>query len=169
MRIAIIGGGIGGLTAALALRQFGFAPAVFEQAPQLLEVGAAILMWPNAMRVLRRLGLADAVQQHGGKLEQALWLRQDGKHLNQFRLPQMDEPAVALHRADLQKLLVEALPAEYIHLDHSFEKFETHSDVVLAHFADGSSFECDVLIGADGLHSRARLQLLDDGAPIDRG
>jgi 2-polyprenyl-6-methoxyphenol hydroxylase-like FAD-dependent oxidoreductase len=47
MRIAIIGGGIGGLTAALALRQFGFEPAIFEQAPELLDVGAAILMWPN--------------------------------------------------------------------------------------------------------------------------
>ena len=66
MRIAIIGGGIGGLTAALALRQFGFEPTIFEQAPELLEVGAAILMWPNAMRVLHRLGLAEAVRQHGG-------------------------------------------------------------------------------------------------------
>ena len=66
MRIAIIGGGIGGLTAALALRQFGFEPKVFEQAPVLLEVGAAIIMWPNAMRVLHRLGLAESVRQHAG-------------------------------------------------------------------------------------------------------
>src|SRR2546427_11606088 len=86
MRIAIIGGGIGGLTAALALRQFGFAPEVFEQAPELLEVGAAIIMWPNAMRVLHRLGLGESVRQHGGVVAQTLWLKQDGQLLNHVRL-----------------------------------------------------------------------------------
>lgn len=64
MRIAIIGGGLGGLTAALALRQFGFEPQVFEQAPDLIEVGSSILMWPNAMRVLHRLGLAETIREH---------------------------------------------------------------------------------------------------------
>src|ERR1041384_2124632 len=102
MRIAIIGGGIGGLTAALALRQFGFAPEGFEQAPSLLDVGAAILMWPNAMRVLHRLGLADQIRERGAVLEKARWLRRDGKLLNQFPLPKSDVSAVALHRADLQ-------------------------------------------------------------------
>ena len=58
MRITIIGGGIGGLTAALALRQVGFSPNIFEQAPELLEVGAAILVWPNAMRLLSGSGAA---------------------------------------------------------------------------------------------------------------
>jgi len=62
VRIAIIGGGIGGLTAALALRQYGFEPEVFEQAPALLDVGAAIAIWPNAMRVLTRLNLADKIR-----------------------------------------------------------------------------------------------------------
>jgi salicylate hydroxylase len=57
VKIAIIGGGIGGLTAALALRQVGLEPEVFEQAPELLEVGAAIAMWPNAVRVLAKLGV----------------------------------------------------------------------------------------------------------------
>src|SRR5436189_5676553 len=98
MRIAIIGGGIGGLTAALALRQFGFEPQIFEQAPHLLEVGAAILMWPNAMRVLHRLGLADTIRERGSVLEKSRWLRPDGKLLNQFSFPSTDVPAVALRR-----------------------------------------------------------------------
>src|SRR5882672_712562 len=100
MRIAIIGGGIGGLTAALALRQFGFEPAVFEQAPALLEVGAAIAVWPNAMRILERLGLSDELLQHAGVIEQVCWLTSRGKRINSARLPQSNSPAVALQRAD---------------------------------------------------------------------
>jgi 2-polyprenyl-6-methoxyphenol hydroxylase-like FAD-dependent oxidoreductase len=169
MRIAIIGGGIGGLTAALALRQFGYEPQVFEQAPQLLEVGAAIIMWPNAMRVLHRLGLTEVLRQHGGIVEQARWLKQDGSQLNHFALPQSDAPAIALHRADLQHALVNALPQSSIHLARLFESYEQTPAGVVANFRDGSSFECDVFIGADGLHSRAREQLLHDGPPIDRG
>jgi len=169
MRIAIIGGGIGGLTAALALRQFGFAPEVFEQAPELLEVGAAIIMWPNAMRVLHRLGVGESVRQHGGVVAQTLWLKQDGQLLNHVRLPKTDAPAVVIHRADLQQALLHALPQDSIHLGHVFEAYEQLPDRIVAHFCDGPPFECDVLIGADGLHSRARAQLLNDGPPTDRG
>lgn len=169
MRIAIVGGGIGGLTAALALRQFGFEPQVFEQAPELLEVGAAIIMWPNAMRVLHRLGLAEMVRHDGGTLENACWLRRDGRLLNQFALPKTDLPAIVLHRAHLQQALLGALPPDSIHLGHVFEACEQQSDVVAAKFADGSSLEFDLLIGADGLHSHVRAKLLNDGPPVDRG
>ena len=169
MRIAIIGGGIGGLTAALAFRQFGFEPQIFEQAPHLLEVGAAILMWPNAMRVLHRLGVADTIRGHGGALENSRWLTRDGKLLNQFSFPRTDLPAVALHRADLQQALVHALPQDSIHLDHVFEAYDQLPDRIVARFNGATSFECDVLIGADGLHSRAREQLLNDGAPTEHG
>jgi 2-polyprenyl-6-methoxyphenol hydroxylase-like FAD-dependent oxidoreductase len=169
MRIAIIGGGIGGLTAALTLRHFGFEPEVFEQAPELLEVGAAIIMWPNAMRVLHRLGLAEIVHQHGGVVEQARWLNWDGKQLKQIRLPATDAPAIVLHRADLQHTLLQALPQSSIHLGRVFESCEQSADRVVARFAGGASIDCDVLIGADGLHSRARSQLRNDGPPIDRG
>jgi 2-polyprenyl-6-methoxyphenol hydroxylase-like FAD-dependent oxidoreductase len=169
MRIAIIGGGIGGSTAALALRQFGFEPQVFEQAPDLLEVGAAILMWPNAMRVLRRLGLSDTIREHGSVLEKSRWLRRDGKLLKHFSFPKSEVPAVAVHRAELQKALVHALPQDSIHLNHVFQNYEQLPDRIVARFSDGSQFECDVLIGADGVHSRARDQLLNDGAAADRG
>ena len=163
MRIAIIGGGIGGLTTALALRQFGFNPQIFEQAPQILEVGAAILVWPNAMRVLHRLGLADAICAQGGSLEKSSWLTADGKTLNNFVFPKTEVAAIALHRAKLQQTLVCALPPESIHLDHVFATYEQLPDRIIAHFENAPSFESEILIGADGLHSRAREQLLSDG------
>ena len=169
MRIAIIGGGIGGLTAALALRQSGFEPQVFEEAPVLLEVGAAIIMWPNAMRILHRLGLGDKVRERGGELEQTQWLSQDGRLLNHVRLPKSEAPALVLRRADLQKVLLSALPQSSIHLGRVFESYQQLPDRMVANFRDGSPVDCDVLIGADGLHSSVRAQLLNDGPPIDRG
>jgi 2-polyprenyl-6-methoxyphenol hydroxylase-like FAD-dependent oxidoreductase len=169
MRFVIVGGGIGGLSAALALRREGFEPQVFEQAPALLEVGAAIAVWPNAMRVVRSLNLSDAVTARGGLLKHARWLGRDGRVFNHFPFPDEDVPGVALHRADLQGTLLRALPPDSIHLGKTFEGFSQEHDEVRARFADGSEVACDVLVAADGLHSRARRQLLGDDAPVYRG
>lgn len=168
-RIIIVGGGIGGLTVALALRQAGFGTEVFEQAPELLDVGAAIAVWPNAMRVLQRLGVGDEVSQHGGRLERARWLDRDGRVLNHFPFPETDATGVALHRADLQHALLRALPPRSIHLGRTFEGFRQERDEVRSRFDGDEELACDVLIAADGLHSRARAQLLGDGQPVYRG
>jgi 2-polyprenyl-6-methoxyphenol hydroxylase-like FAD-dependent oxidoreductase len=169
VRIAIIGGGIGGLSAALALRRCGFAPEVFEQADELLEVGAAIAVWPNAMRVLARLGVGEAVAGRAGTLRRALWLRHDGRLLKGFELPAGDAPAVALHRADLQAALRCAAPPSSLHLGKRLLRYEREGDGVRAEFADGTTTACEVLVGADGVHSRVRAQLLGDGPPVYRG
>src|SRR5256714_6268707 len=160
MRVVIVGGGIGGLTAALALRREGFEPEVFEQAPALLEVGAAIAVWPNAMRVLRRLGAGASVTARGGLLKHARWLGRDGRVFNHFPFPDEDVPGVALQRADLQGTLLRALPPDSIHLGKTFERFSQEHDEVRAHFAGGSEVSCDVLVAADGLHLRARARLV---------
>src|SRR5215203_3969500 len=110
VQIAIIGGGIGGLTAALALQQSGFQAEVFEQAPELLEVGAAIAIWPNAMRVLERLQLAEKILQYGGIVEELRWMDQNRFLLNRGSIADGKTPAVALHRSDLQRKLLHALP-----------------------------------------------------------
>jgi len=168
VRIAIIGGGIGGLTAALALRQYGFEPEVFEQAPALLDVGAAIAIWPNAMRVLTRLNLADKILEHAGVMDEIRWLDQHGRLINRVSIEQKF-PAVALHRADLQHILLAALPQPSVHLDSSLTEYAQRGDKIVATFANGRSIESDFLIGADGIHSDVRSQFLNDNDPIFRG
>jgi 2-polyprenyl-6-methoxyphenol hydroxylase-like FAD-dependent oxidoreductase len=169
VQIAIIGGGIGGLTAALALQQSGFQAEVFEQAPVLLDVGAAIAMWSNAMRVLEHLQLGEKILEHGGIVAELRWMDQDGFLLNRVSISDGKPPAVALHRSDLQRTLRNALPPSSIHLGHAIARYEQSSDKMIVTFANGSSVEADFMIGADGVHSRVRSQLLNDGDPVDRG
>ena len=163
--IAIVGGGIGGLTAALALKEFGFEAEVYEQAPALLDVGAAIAVWPNAMRVLDRLGLAETIRAHAGEMKEIHWLDPRGFLLNRVSIPS----SVALHRADLQSTLLHALPPASINLDHSLVSLTQHSDKVVAKFSNGHSIEADFLIGADGIHSDVRAQFLGDNEPLYHG
>jgi 2-polyprenyl-6-methoxyphenol hydroxylase-like FAD-dependent oxidoreductase len=169
VRIAIIGGGIGGLTTALALRQFGFEAEVFEQAPQLLDVGAAIAIWPNAMRVLDRLNLAGKTLEQAGVMNEIRWLDQHGRLINRVSIKDQRFPAVALHRADLQHSLLTTLPQSSIHLGYSLIEHEQRGEQMVATFANSDSIESDFLIGADGIHSDVRSQFLNDGEPIFRG
>jgi len=173
VRIGIIGGGIGGLTAALALRHFGFEPEVYEQAPALLDVGAAIALWPNAMRVLQKLDLAKNVLAEAGVINEIRWLDQNGRAINRVSIAETSEhnsvPAVALHRANLQQMLLNALPTNSVHLGSSLVNYEQDEEKVSAHFANGQSSDSEFLIGADGIHSRIRTQLLDETPPTYRG
>jgi 2-polyprenyl-6-methoxyphenol hydroxylase-like FAD-dependent oxidoreductase len=171
VRIAIIGGGIGGLSTAIALRQFGFDPQVYEQAPALLDVGAAIAIWPNAMRVLQKLRLGDAVLERSGEIKTIQWLDRNGRLINSVSLSDVvaNSSAIALHRADLQEVLLQALPSESVQLANSFIDFNHTDQYIAAHFANGHSVQADILIGADGIHSKVRAQLLNDGPPIYRG
>jgi 2-polyprenyl-6-methoxyphenol hydroxylase-like FAD-dependent oxidoreductase len=169
VRIAIIGGGIGGLTAALAFQQFGYQAEVFEQAPALLEVGSAIALWPNAMRVLERLGVAEKILDYGGIVKELCWMNRDGFPMNRVSIFDGKTPAVALHRSDLQSTLFHALPQSSIHLGQTIVDQQQKRDKIIATFANGHTVEADFLIGADGIHSRVRSQLINDGDPIRRG
>ena len=173
VRIAIIGGGIGGLTTAIALRRFGFEPEVYEQAPVLLDVGAAIALWSNAMRVLQFLGLGERVRASAGEIEEIHWLDQNGRAVNRVRInePNVSETTVgvALHRADLQEILLQQLPPASVHLGSSLTELTHNENSVVAHLANGNAYEADLVIAADGIHSRVRNEILDETPPKYRG
>ncbi len=142
--IAIIGGGLGGLTAAAVLFRAGFDVHVYEQARALGEVGAGINISPNASRILNRLGIAGQLERTGVKpatFDQRRW--DDGRFL--VRAPLGDEVAAAFgapyytfHRGDLHRAIADAIPPDRIHLSHRFTHLVAHDDRVEAHFENGN-------------------------------
>jgi FAD-dependent urate hydroxylase len=168
-KVIIIGAGIGGLCTAIALHQNGFDVTVYERAKKLGDVGAGITLWSNAIRVLRTLGVADQIIQAGSKLNRTQIRAAKGEMLHDARTDNMEskygEPVVAIHRAELHRILVSALPAENLKLDSEFVKFEQDHEKVTVYFANGASASADALIGADGIHSLVRQQMFPNVQP----
>jgi salicylate hydroxylase len=175
LRIAVIGGGIGGLTAALSLRRAGFEVDVYEQAPELTQIGGGINMGPNAVRILRRLGLAAGLDREGVHplfTHQRRW--QDGRTLQRAPLNPLCEelygaPHMTLHRADLLDVIASGFPAERIHLGHRLIGLEDKGRGAEAWFENGARITADVLVGADGIHSAVRSALFGEEAPVFAG
>jgi 2-polyprenyl-6-methoxyphenol hydroxylase-like FAD-dependent oxidoreductase len=168
-KIGIIGGGIGGIATALALRQVGVDAVVYEKAPQLQEVGAGMMLWPNATRVLRELGLLESVVTQSGPNTNFLVRASSGKILMNIALGQFDVPAVCIRRADLLAILLGALPSDCVRLGCELDRLEQSSDGVRLHFKGGCTEEHDAVIGADGIRSRVRAELFGTSDPIYRG
>ena len=169
--VGIVGGGIGGLTAALSLLHRGFDAHVYEQAPMLIEVGAGVQVSPNASRVLHGLGLAAELARAGVKplaWHQRRW--DDGRTLLRSPLAEPLEaafgsPHYQMHRADLLSALAAGVPASRLHLGHRLTGLVDHRDRVEALFANGASAEVDVLVGADGIRSLVRRALFGPENP----
>jgi salicylate hydroxylase len=176
--IAIIGAGLGGLTAALALQRQGWRVRVYEQAPVLGEVGAGLSLSPGAGRGLASLGVGPALldaslpvpdiafvhYRTGERLAGAL--SQDGAPDRGF------ETARHIHRADLHAILLAAVrlnDPDAVQTGKRLERVEQGSAHVVAHFADGETAEAELLIGADGARSAVRGALFDDKPPVFAG
>lgn len=172
-RALIIGGGIGGLAAAIALRDIGWDVKVFERAGAQREVGAGISIWANGMRALDRLGLADAIRATHPPIASGgvyTWrgkpiLTESAEALEQ----RVGEVSVVLHRADLLALLSQAAGAAQVHLGSACVQVRQDVTGVTATFADGTEATGDVLIGADGIRSVVRASLFGDGEPCYAG
>src|SRR5919107_5142686 len=153
----VVGGGIGGLTAAIALGREGVEAAVFERAEELREIGAGISLWSNAVKALKKLGVYDAIREAGGAELGGEIRSWRGERISRITADQLrarfGEANFALDRADLQGALLAALPQGTVRLGAEFVGFAEDGAGVVARFAGRHEERGDILIGADGLDS----------------
>jgi salicylate hydroxylase len=171
VRVVIVGAGIGGLAAACALRRRGFEVAIFERAEKLEEVGAGLQIGPNGVRVLRALGLGDALRRNAFEPTNMVSLKWDDASLRfrepmrGFYLEKFGVPYMTAHRADLHAMLREAVVDVPLQLCAHCVGADTVNGTAVARFADGTAAEADVVIGADGIRSTIRAQEFGVDAP----
>ena len=151
---------MGGLTAALALQQAGHRIRLYERAQDLAPIGAALSIWPNGVKVLEQLGLGSAIAAVSGDMQTMSYRDHEGQLLTRFSLLPLYEavglPARPIARAHLQRLLLEAVGAEHVALGVGCEDFEQDTAGVTVLLGDGRRERADLLIAADGTHSRLR-------------
>ncbi|MGW6022249.1 FAD-dependent monooxygenase [Streptomyces sp. NPDC055099] len=180
MRVAVAGGGIAGLVLAVALRKAGIDCHVYEQAGRLTEVGAGVQVAPNASRLLRRLGLRDRLRSIA-VAPQAIEMRRwdDGTLLQRTPLGEachrrFGAPYYTVHRADLHSSLLALIPSDRVHLGARCVAVTQDDGAAHLHLADGTVVTADLVVGADGIHSVVREQIVTDrprysGQTIYRG
>lgn len=171
LSVGIIGGGMGGLVLAGTLAKLGVQPQLFERAPSFGEVGAGIQMTPNAVKVIRELGLWEDLRRVSF-LPQSIVGRDWRTARVKFRTPLIDEcPRLYgadffhVHRADLHRILLSLVPPNAATLSAQCISVSQTKHCAAAQFADGSEFEADLIVGADGIQSTVRKSLFGDAAP----
>jgi salicylate hydroxylase len=176
-RIAIVGGGIGGLAAAAFLTRLGIPYTVYEQAAELKEIGAGLVVAPNAARLLRRLGVLGEFEQRAVRLETGWEFRrwQDGTVLSAEDLAAscerlFGEHTYTAHRADLLEILKNIIPNGSLRLSARLASLSADGDgPVKLRFASGETATADVVIGADGIHSAVRATIASPAPPSYSG
>src|SRR5262245_10195531 len=176
--ILIVGGGLGGLTTALALARRGLRSQVLEGAPSFGAIGFGIQFGPNVFHVLDRIGVRDAVLERADQPPALVMFDAlDGREVT--RIPtgpslraRFRQPYIIIHRVDIHDVLLDACkrePAITLVPDAMVTRFDERDGGVTATTEDGRSFSGPVLVGADGVRSRIRAQLFDDGGPVPNG
>lgn len=171
LQIAIAGGGVGGLAAAIALRAQGHDVTVFEQAPGFSRVGADINLTPNVVRAIDGLGAGAAIRRTGARPTFRISRDWDsGKETSRLGMGDVAEqqygaPQITIHRADILAALAEQFLIEQIQFGKRIKTFTQSDAGVTLQFEDGGTATCDVLVGADGIHSRVRSTLFGEEHP----
>ncbi|MFE6921014.1 FAD-dependent monooxygenase [Nocardia sp. NPDC057663] len=162
-RVLIAGGGIGGLSTALALRRHGIEATVFETADTLRDGGAGLHLWSNGMLALAALGVADAVRDIAPAQQSCQFRTATGDLLGNWPVGEFAErygqPTVAIGRSDLHHILRTAAEGTEIRTGATVSGYRHDRDGVTVEFADGSTERGELLIGADGVHSAVRRTL----------
>ena len=171
MEIAIIGAGMGGLTTGIALKKFGHRVTIYEQAEQILPVGAAISLWSNGVKCLNYLGLTEQVAKLGGQMNDLAYIDGlNGEVMTQFSLAPLIEEVgqrpYPVSRAELQNMLINEFGRQDIQLGKKMVSIEDKGQHVEIGFQDGSTASAALLIGADGTHSMTRQYVL--GKQVER-
>lgn len=172
MRALIIGGGIGGLSTAIALQRVGIEAIVFEKAPEITEVGAGLSLWSNAILAARRLGVESQIVAAGSVIDKSRSVLPSGEPLNEFDFAafgrKVGAPSVCVHRAQLQRILRDTVltrDADSVQTDRKCIGWEEKDGSLSVEFEGGAREVGDVLIGADGIHSVVRRSLFGAEKP----
>lgn len=174
LRIAIIGGGIGGASVANALRAKGIRADVYEQAPVLKEVGAGIGVRPPSVNCFKKWGLYEALEKVTVRSDLMEIIQGDDQVLIRETWPvltgdEADAYARLIHRADLLDLLVANIPENQLHLNHRLTEIIDHGNYAELQFENGKTIEADIVIAADGIRSQVRNQILGHVEPVYSG
>lgn len=164
--VTIVGAGIAGLSVAIALRHRGIEVEVLEQASELREIGAGLLLGPNACAVLQRLNVLQNLQ-NDRSVTVPCWEVRDkaGKIMSALNLPTPGETSISTTRSDLQDVLSKQLPRDVIKFNHTITDAEMTTDGVQLHLADGRQRTAKKVIIADGVHSKARAAFWPNSQP----
>ena len=170
LRAVVVGGGIGGIAAAVALAQAGIDVRVYEQARELTEVGAGVSLAPNGLRMLDRLGVGEGIGRLGARHLSTQLRHADGQPVrhepHEFAQPGRN---VGIHRADLLAVLAERLPPGTVLTGHRCTDFSQDADGATVGFANGAEATADVVIGADGIHSALQGFVVEPAEPLFSG
>ncbi|MEC3997096.1 FAD-dependent monooxygenase [Actinacidiphila sp. DG2A-62] len=166
MRAVIVGGGIIGLTTAIALRRQGIEAMIHEQAPAIRAAGAGLGLWANAVAVFDELGLGEQVRAIGRPAEM-FFRNHAGEVIHPSGYSDDNHRYLLVHRAKLNDLLAEAVGPDHIRLDSRLVGYDETDTGVTAHFGDGTRAGADLLVGADGVYSIVRSLLLPGSEAVE--
>ncbi|MBP2436474.1 FAD-dependent urate hydroxylase HpxO [Microbacterium amylolyticum] len=167
MRVIIIGAGVGGTSAGIALQRLGHDVTIYDRIHENKPVGAALSLWSNGVKVLNWLGLADEVARLGGLMDRmAYYDGHTGETMTQFSLSPVTEKTgqrpYPVARADLQQLLIDTFGMDRIHLGRKMVRIDQDSSGATVTFDDGETATADIVIGADGAKSITRDYVLGE-------